>query len=160
MKYFLKGAFAVIFTFSLSSVSAYEQKQCMRGIDSVMNSSVNLGGASMQMSTTLMSLLNSGIDTDDATVRHLLSATEMTDAALSSAGVISTLRQLGSYKQIENVDKLVNLQFQSFYNNIKYARGQFTRFTGALKNPSLKEQAFEISQRLEKISKLVSACEK
>ncbi len=160
MKSFLKSFLLALIAFPFTSAFAFEQKQCMRGIDTAMNSSISLGDSYMQMSKTMMSLLNSGIDVDDATVKHLLSATEMTDAALSSAGVISTLRQLGSYKQTESVDKLVNLQFQNFYKNVKYARSQYTRFTGALKNQSLREQAFDISQKLESISRLISACEK
>ena len=140
--------------------NAYQHQKCMQGIEAAMDVSPQLEAAYTKMSGTLMTLLNSGVDADNNTAQHLLSATEMTNTNLSSSLVISTLRQTGNFKKTDSIDKMISLHFQSLFVSVKYAKNQFIKFTGSLKNASLREQSFEISQHLEKVSNQISACEK
>ncbi len=160
----MKLKIKIVFFFSAFAYctlgNAYQHQKCMQGIEVAMNVSSKLDDAHTKMAATMMTLLNSGVDTDDSTGRHLLAATEMTSASLSSSLVISTLRQAGNFKKPEPIDKMISLHFQNLFSNVKYAKSQFIKLTGSLRNASLREQSFEIAQHLEKISNQISACEK
>lgn len=84
----------------------------------------------------------------------------MASASLNSALVVSTLRRQGSFKQPALIDEIVKIEFQGAFEKFRSAKDSFTKFTGSLKNSSLREQAFTASQELEKITNKIRACQK
>lgn len=161
----LKGTFkltvaAVSIAFTTLS-SAYEQRACMQGVEiAFLQHDATLRAATSKMTNTMLALLNSDANADDAVVTHLANASDMVSSSLMSASAINTVRQAGTFRQVTQVDGLVkNLNLQA-HASVKYAKTSFVKNTGALKNASLRDQAFQVSQELEKISMRISSCEK
>lgn len=153
-----------VLVLSLSCLSfashAYDQKECMQGIDQASKSLYLVDDASNKMLSTMMGLLNSGVGEDDARVTHLTNAVQLASIGLTSAQVVSTLRQYGSFKQPALVDGIVNIELQGAFTKFVVAQRSFVRFTGSLRNSTLREQAFMASQELEKIITTIRACQK
>lgn len=144
-----------------SSLShAYDQKSCMQGIDETLNVTSTLDLANNKMSTIKMALLESGIDRDNSLATYLTDVAQQAMDSLKSASVISALRQQGSFKQLVSIDNIVRVEFQITFAKLNSARNSFVNFTGSLKNPSLREQALQVSQELEKISTMIRSCQK
>lgn len=139
---------------------AYEQRNCMLGLEATLNTASALDSASMRMSSTQMGLLASGVAADNETVVHLTNAAQSASSALNSALVVSTMRQNGTFKQPTLIDSLVKNEFQGTFSKFKNARDSFVKYTGSLKNATLREEAFQVSQELEKISTQIRACQK
>lgn len=161
MKEKLSTSFLVLLLCCLSFAShAYDQKGCMQGIEAASKSSHLLDEASNKMSSTMMGLLNSGVGEDDAYVTHLTNAVQLASVGLTSAQVVSTLRQHGSFKQPALFDGIVNNELQGAFTKFVFAQRSFVRFTGSLKNSTLRDQAFTTSQELDKIINKIRACQK
>lgn len=139
---------------------AYEQKGCMQGLDATLNTVSALEEASKNMSSTMFAILSSGATTDTDTVNFLSDSASRASMGLNSAQVISTLRQYGSFKQPTLIDNLVKNEFQVTYEKFRQAKDTYMKFTGSLKNPILREQAFTVSQELEKITTQIRSCQK
>lgn len=140
--------------------NAYESKSCMSGLDRAFNSSSVLDNAVSEMDSTMLALLNSGVVTDNEVVVALSNSASMASMSLSSAAVISSLRQQGSFKQTTLVDDLVRLHFQLTFEKFTSAKNSFVKFTGSMKNPTLRNQALKVSQELDSIASLLKACQK
>jgi hypothetical protein len=132
----------------------------MQGIDAAYKTLSTLEAPTEKMSSTLMLLLNAGIGDDDAGVTHLTNTVRVAAYGLSSAQVVSVLRQYGTYKQPSLIDGVVNSELQGVFTKFVAAKRSFTKFTGMLKNSTLRELAFEVSEEIEKISILIRSCQK
>lgn len=141
--------------------NAYEPKSCMQGIErSFMAHGAALDEANNKMSDTMLALLNSGVATDDSNIAHLSNLTTMASLSLGSAYVVSIMRKDGTFKQASYIDGMVRVQHQIAFNNFSRVKGSYVKFAGALKNQSLREQAFQVFQEIEKISFQLQSCEK
>jgi hypothetical protein len=146
---------------SFTSLShAYDQKNCMAGIETALNLSTPLDEGNTRFMKDMAVLLNSGVITDNDVAGHLSAQVSLTSTAITNAGVISTLKQAGTFKQPKLVDKLVDGQFQNLFVTVSSAKSSFVKWTGAIKNQSLKDQALASSQHLEKIHNSIRTCEK
>lgn len=155
--------FVVIFLSLMSFTNlshAYDQKNCMAGIEIALNLSTPLDEGNTQFMKDMAVLLNSGVITDNDVAGHLSAQVSLTSTAITNAGVISTLKQAGTFKQPKLVDKLVDGQFQNLFVTVTSAKSSFVKWTGAIKNQSLKDQALASSQQLEKIHNSIRTCEK
>lgn len=160
----MKAKIFVVIFLSLMSVTslshAYDQKNCMGGIEIALNLSTTLDESNTRFMKDMAVLLNSGVITDNDVAGHLSAQVSLTSTAITNAGVISTLKQAGTFKQPKLVDKLVDGQFQNLYVTVTSAKSSFVKWTGAIKNQSLKDQALASSQQLEKIHNSIRTCEK
>lgn len=155
--------FVVLFLSLISAAElshAYEQKSCIAGIEIALNLSTQLDESNTRLMKDMAVLLNSGVVTDNDIASHLSSQVSLASTAITNAGVISTLKQAGSFKQPKLVDKLVDGQFQNLFVTVTSAKSSFVKWTGAIKNQSLKDQALASSQQLEKIHNAIRTCEK
>jgi hypothetical protein len=155
--------FVVLFLSLISAAElshAYEQKSCIAGIEIALNLSTQLDESNTRLMKDMAVLLNSGVVTDNDIASHLSSQVSVTSTAITNAGVISTLKQAGTFKQPKLVDKLVDGQFQNLFITVGAAKNSFVKWTGAIKNQSLKDQALASSQQLEKIHNSIRSCEK
>ncbi len=145
---------------AVSTVSqAYDQKDCMLGLNNTRQSSSH-DELITKLSSTNLALLESGVTNDYDEVEHLLNAAHLASAGLNSAQIITVLRQNGRFEQPEVIDRILKFEFNATFAKFKRAGIGFVKLTGALKNPSLREQAFQLSQALEKILLQIRACEK
>jgi hypothetical protein len=151
--------FVLLMSFATLS-NAYEQKSCMMGIESAMNLSAELDESNTKFMRDMAALLNSGVAIDNDIASYLSSQVSITSTAIISAGVISTLKQAGTFKQPKLVDKLVDGQFQTLNITVATAKNSFAKWVGAIKNQNLKDQAFASSQKLEKIYESIRLCSK
>jgi hypothetical protein len=160
----MKAKIFVVVFLSLMSVArlshAYDQKNCMTGIEIALNLSTPLDESNTRFMKDMAVLLNSGVIADNDVASHLSAQVSLTSTAITNAGVISTLKQAGTFKQPKLVDKLVDGQFQNLFVTVTSAKSSFVKWTGAIKNHSLKDQALASSQQLEKIHSSIRACEK
>jgi hypothetical protein len=160
----MKAKIFVVIFLSLMSVTslshAYDQKNCMAGIEIALNLSTPLDESNTRFMKDMAVLLNSGVITDNDVAAHLSAQVNLASTAITNAGVISTLKQAGTFKQPKLVDKLVDGQFQNLFVTVTSAKSSFVKWTGAMKNQSLKDQALASSQQLEKIHNAIRTCEK
>lgn len=157
--YIYKSLIALAFC-AVSTVSqAYDQKECMLGLNNTLKSSAH-DELINKISSTNLALLESGVMTDYYEVDHLINTAQLASAGLNSAQIITAMRQNGRFGQPEVIDRLMKNEFNGTFAKFKHARIGFVKLTGALKNPSLREQAFQLSQELEKILLQIRACEK
>jgi hypothetical protein len=145
---------------AVSTVSqAYDQKDCMLGLNNTRQSSSH-DEFIKKLSSTNLALLESGVIADYYEVDHLLNTAQLASAGLNSAQIITAMRQNGRFAQPEVIDRILKIEFNGTFAKFKNAGIGFVKLTGVLKNPSLREQAFQLSQELEKILLQIRACEK
>lgn len=149
----------LLFAFT-THTSAYDQKSCMQGLDSSLKSTAALDEAIGKMFNSNMTLRSSGVFIDSEIVDFITEKAEQVSISLKASVVMSTLRQHGSYKQQKFIDELIRSEFQVTFERVRRVKATLVKFTGTLKNPKLQEQAFQLSQELERITAQISACQK
>lgn len=155
-----KSLVATLALCAVSTVShAYDQIDCMLGLKNTRQSSAH-DELIKKLSATNLALLESRVMTDYYEVDHLLNTAQLASAGLNSAQIITAMRQNGTFGQPEVIDRILKIEFNGMFMKFKHAGIGFVKLTGALKNPSLREQAFQLSQELEKILLQIRACEK
>lgn len=155
-----KSLVAALALCAVSTVSyAYDQKDCMLGLKNTRQSSAH-DELIKKLSATNLALLESGVMTDYYEVEVLLNTAQLASESLNSAQIITAMRQNGTFGQPEVIDRILKIEFNGMFMKFKRAGIGFVKLTGALKNPSLREQAFQLSQELEKILLQIRACEK
>lgn len=154
----------------LSSVAqAYDQKSCMQEINiTVSNESVPelLDRRQKLLQENADNYVNdknkNSIDllVNQATVLQLVNEARLVEQVMNAVLISTTLRQAGVFKSSRNLDLLLDTQFQSAFESVKFAQDAFTRNVNTLSRPLLREKALAVSQQLEKISSVIRSCEK
>lgn len=161
----MKAANRVVIGLALAlaaSVSfAYEQKSCMKGIfEASQRLSSSLEESNRELSATMGALLSANVQEDYATVIDLTSKVSSVSLLLDTTSALSILRESGAFKDVRAVDKVVANRFQVLHIETKFVRDSFTKYVGSLRNVSLRNQAFVVSQQLDKVLEQLKGCQK
>ena len=150
----------LIFGLHAATTYAFDRKVCMTSITSNPSYLEGVIKLDQKLSNQVMTLLHAGVDSDFMPTNQISSSLHLLQSMATSIDVIIALRLSGSFKQLIAVDKLVDLQLTSYYQQLQISIKNITRQQNLLKNSALKNDASEIIIELSRISERLKLCER
>lgn len=156
----LRICILLIFGLHAATTYAFDRKVCMTSITSNPSYLEGVIKLDQKLSNQVMTLLHAGVDSDFMPTNQISSSLHLLQSMATSIDVIIALRLSGSFKQLIAVDKLVDLQLTSYYQQLQISIKNITRQQNLLKNSALKNDASEIIIELSRISERLKLCER
>ena len=156
----LRICILLIFGLHAATTYGFDRKVCMTSITSNPSYLEGVIKLDQKLSNQVMTLLHAGVDSDFMPTNQISSSLHLLQSMATSIDVIIALRLSGSFKQLIAVDKLVDLQLTSYYQQLQISIKNITRQQNLLKNSALKNDASEIIIELSRISERLKLCER
>lgn len=114
----------------------------------------------MKLNEGAITLLSAGVEADYLTILSISGNLDQLSATANGVNTAIAIRQAGTFKNQEKVDKLVDAYITNYYRMVQNTTKLVTKWQSMVRNGKLKSDLSEIVGELERLLERQKSCDK